>query len=180
MLAARLDRPPFASPHVTYPVLVWHRTVQRPIMLMFHWKECPVYVTYSNAAGVIVSTFMWYTLATRPLMRLTLLYWKFLLRRHTTWLGSNTGQVSTYALFAMLLQCASDLDHIKEGSTCYENLARTCVTAHLVRLPRAVRTPDPLDEDINLTSQSYQAPLVAQALRNLPACVVLKKKQCTF
>lgn len=61
---------------VQHPVLVWHRNVRRPWMMLLWWDGTPVYVTVQNTAGVRVSEFMQATFTEYPLLRLTLLHWK--------------------------------------------------------------------------------------------------------
>lgn len=167
VLTAMLQQESKSLPHITHPVLLWHRTVHRPVMLLFYWKDIPVYVTFGNSQGVVASTFMWYVLAVRPLMRLTLLYWKTYLRRNTALLGPNAGQVSAYALFTIVYQNAYQLqaDGLDNDFGKYERTARDYVVAHL---QGRSHTPDLLAGHINLTGQAFTAPEMAEVLGALP------------
>ena len=167
ILASLPHRDQDSCPYLTYPVLVWHRTAQRSMMLIFYWNGTLVHVTHNNRAGVAVSELMWRTLATNPYLLLTLLHWKAQLRAHTDMLGPNHGQVSMYAVFTMLLRYLPELSRAATLGE-YELSARHVVTVHLGMVPRIVRTSDTLAENINLTARSFLAPDMARYLLNIP------------
>ena len=108
-LAASLQRLGAGVSDLTHPVLVWHRTVQRPVMVLFHWRTMPVHVTYGNQSGVRASNFLWCTLANKPALHRVLLHWKTELRRKTNLVGPHVGQVSTYALVHIAREALSRL-----------------------------------------------------------------------
>jgi hypothetical protein len=168
ILAALLQNDVATCPFVTYPLLLWHRTVQRPVMLLLYWNGILVHVTYNNRAAIQVSELMWRVLALHPYLRLTLLHWKTHLRTHTTELvGPNSGQVSTYALFTIVLGGLSDLHATCSTLRLFEASARQLVVRHLAMVPRFVRTPDALTEHINLTARSFLAPELTKQLATL-------------
>jgi hypothetical protein len=154
-----------------HPVLLWHRNATRPWALVFSWEGIPVHVTCRNVSGMRVSTFMLRALNDNPSLRLTLLYWKQRLRsshQTTQYIGPNTGQVSTYALFTILLSCLKELQC---GGACiktFEERARRFAVAYLTMVPKMVRTPDRICETANLTSRSYLAAGLARELENIP------------
>ena len=154
---------------IQHPVLVWHRTVQRPWIVLLAWDGIPVQVTYHNVAGLRVSQLMTQTLHEFPFLRLTLLYWKEQLRkrRDVQYMGPNTGQISTYALFTVLcshlkiLMASTDL-------ASFEQRARQVAVSHLLVISRSGETVDPIMA-VNLTSRSFLAEGMAHALAGLPA-----------
>ena len=169
MLASALQTSSEKGGLIQHPVLVWHRTAQRPWMVMMGWDGIPVYITYHNVAGVEVSQVMTRTLSEFPSLRLTLFHWKEQLRqcRDMQFLGPNNGQVSTYALFTVLcahiqtLMASTDLKS-------FEERARLVAVAHLLMVPHHQQTADMMMlEHVNLTSRSYLAPGMARALATL-------------
>ena len=170
ILASLLQGDQCSCPWLAYPVLVWHRTVHRPLILMLFWNGILVHLTHNNIVGLRVSDLMWRTLSPDPYMRLTLLHWKFHFRQSTQVLGPNHGQVSTYALFTTLLQYAAELP-VPASLEAYEMCARRIVTIHLGLLPRLARTRDTLSPDANLTAHSFLAPDAARHLLQLPVLV---------
>ena len=55
ILAAVFQSERSASPDVTYPTLLWHRTAQRPEVLLFFWRGVLVHVTHGNRSGMATS-----------------------------------------------------------------------------------------------------------------------------
>lgn len=168
VLAALLQQSVHECPFLTYPLLVWSHTVDRPLVVSLFWNGLHVNVTYRHPSAIAVSDFMACTMATNTYMRLTLLHWKAHLRQNSRpLLGANVGQVSTYALFTILLLNANRL--VSASSLLeYEKRARelVCITMHL--LPGIARTPDMLHNRVDLTAHAHHAPAVARALAAAP------------
>ena len=170
MLASAMQRE--THPKVEHPVLIWHRTVQRPAMLMLFWHGSLVHVTHHNAPARAVSEFIWRTLAYEPRLHLTLLQWKTAIRLQPPpcLLGPNVGQVSTYALFAILLANLSELSAKGGSLACFTKAAKDYVVGYLAMVPRVMQTRDPLSSQINLTAHSHLAPELATLLQMMDAC----------
>lgn len=83
---------------------------------------------------------------------MTLLHWKYHLHAAEL-LGPNSGQISTYALFAIMLNYIDDL--VAESLPSYEQHARRLTVAYLGMVPHVLRTEDPLCPGHNLTSRAY-------------------------
>ena len=173
VLASKLQSSTEQKSTVQNPILVWHRTAQRPWMVLFTWDGIPVHVTYCNAAGVHVSHFMGRILKECPYLRLTLFHWKEHLRpvRGIQYIGPNGGQVSAYTLFTT--RCG----HIKElmvslNVNMFEQRARQITISHIFTIPDKVATPDVvLSDQRNLMSRCFLAKDMAQLLVALPPLV---------
>lgn len=147
--------------------LIWNRTVDRPLLLAFFWDGLTVHVTTGNQAGLRVSCAMERVLADDALLHMTLFRWKDHLRRRTDLLGPNLGQVSTYALFLLLRQCAGVLQQ-NCGWSMYAHCARLIASAFL---GTAGQPPRICDRDgVNVTARSYHAQRLALELLRMPQC----------
>lgn len=56
ILTSVLQQQPVVVAEPTHPVLLWHRTAQRPAMLLLMWRGVLVHVTYRNRAGAWART----------------------------------------------------------------------------------------------------------------------------
>ena len=157
-----------------HPVLVWNRSVSRPWLLVASWEGVPVQITCENIPGVRVSEFMMRALNDNPSLRLTLLHWKQCMRTQagTQYLGPNAGQVSTYALFTILLSYMKELQTGVVTIQDFEDRARRFVVAYLSMVPKRVHTTDMISATSNLTSRSYLAAEMAQELVKMPGMVM--------
>jgi hypothetical protein len=154
-----------ACPSLTWPTLMWHRSVQRPAILMFFWDGVVVNVTANNKRGLAISEFIKGTLdaVPRAYLRLTFLLWKQRLRSETNLLGPNRGQVSVYALLAVLLPHLPTLKLLKRFAD-FEQSARLFVCNHLLLLPESLSTWDPMGDGHDLTRGAFLAPMLAKFL----------------
>jgi hypothetical protein len=109
-----------------------------------------------------------------PSLRLTLLHWKQCMRTQagTQYLGPNAGQVSTYALFTILLSYMKELQTGVVTIQDFEDRARRFVVAYLSMVPKRVHTTDMISATSNLTSRSYLAAEMAQELVKMPGMVM--------
>ena len=169
ILTAVLQRD--THPLVRHPILLWHRTIHRPVMLVLFWAGIRVEVTHRNSTGLAVSELMWRVLAHEPRLCLTLLHWKTN-ERSRVFIGPNAGQVSTYALLVILLANQSLLSACGPGLESFGKVARDATAQHLALTPAVMQTMDPLAPHINLTSRSHQGPELASVLLTLPAATL--------
>ena len=158
---------------IQHPVLVWHRNATRPWLLMLSWDGTPVHITYCNHAAIQVSKFMLQTLAQYPYLRMTLLHWKRWLRSNTKgaqYMGPNTGQVSSYALFMIALSSIGEVNfgHGSLSMKSFEEKARQFTMAYLSMVPHRANTMDKFSENYNLTSRSFLAPAMAREMEKIP------------
>ena len=175
MLASTLQSSLEPNGAMKNPTLVWHRTAQRPWMVLFTWDGIPVHVTYCNAAGLRVSHFMARILKECPYLRLTLFHWKEHLRpvRGIQYIGPNGGQVSAYMLFTIL--CA----HVKElmsslNANMFEQRARQVTISHIFAVPDKLPMPAVdvvMSDQVHVMSRCFLAKDMAQMLVVLPPLV---------
>lgn len=166
ILASILQQRDKVPPQLQYPVLIQQKTTERPLILVFLWGKIAVHVTVDNHAGVETSNLLAQGLMANPLLRLILMIYKERLRKHTQLLGSNVGQVSTYAMFNILLSHVPRLG-LKKSIEELEQEVRMVLINYLRYVPRLLRTKDPLNPEIDLTARSYKAQELAKFLSNM-------------
>lgn len=156
-------REPTEDAPISFPVLVWHRTLHRPYVLILFWDEMLVHVTTRNQGALVTSDLMWRVLADYPLLRMVLLNLKDLLMRETSFLGALAGQVSTYALFVILHPHVESLGRQKSFRK-LDSVVRTILANHLQGVPHPTKTKDPCNASLNLTASAFLAPYLSQWL----------------
>jgi hypothetical protein len=176
VLASHLQTLTLKNTHgsaLQHPVLTWHRSATRPWMVILSWEGVPVHITSGNVPGIRASQFMMCTLNNIPNLRLTLLHWKQHIRalEGTQYIGPNAGQVSTYALFTILLSYINELQPGMMALQDFEERARKFAVSYLSMVPKMVRTIDRMYETSNLTSRSFLASELARELQAIPQIV---------